>query len=106
MTNGPRLHCGCKVQLETQFLGKDTPSPVVGMSIVYCARHSAGEQVLISLKLVREGVMAHHSGGDSAMVFDEFDYEAERKRKGWYSVDDRAIDLLDSTIRLLEAIDR
>lgn len=42
--------------------------------------------------------MAHHSGGDSAMIFDAEDREVEARRHGWYSVDDKGVDKLRSDI--------
>ena len=45
-----------------------------------------------TLEKIQRAKMAHHSGGDSAMIFDSYDGEVEQERKGWYSVNDVEVD--------------
>ncbi len=45
-----------------------------------------------ALQGIQQAIMAHHSGGDSAMIFDSYDADVERERKGWYSINDTEVE--------------
>ena len=45
-----------------------------------------------ALQGIQQAIMAHHSGGDSTMIFDSHDAVVERERKGWYSINDTEVE--------------
>ena len=50
------------------------------------------------LEELSHAMMASHSGGDNAMVFDHDDAIVEAARKGWYSMDRTCIEALKDTL--------
>jgi hypothetical protein len=55
------------------------------------------EELLSAAEGVLAGIIAHGSG-PAAPIFDEFDFEVERNRGSWCTVDGNAIDRLRAAV--------